>query len=134
MDGLELPDPLTGTVVLGAGLTVVLVVLGAAVVGGVVDAVVALLPAVPWVPVEAPAGSLAGAVCAEAGPACSTRKRPARSAKDATHLRGLTTSILGWVLIGMQRPPRGLRAREMWTPRRDEGGLTRSRSLVQGTF
>ena len=100
IDGFELPDPLTGTVVLAVALTVVLVVLGAAVVGGVVDAVVALLPAVPWVPVEVPAGSEAGAVWAEAGPACSTRKRPARSAKDATHFSGLTTSILVLVLIG----------------------------------
>lgn len=95
MDGLELPDPPRGTVVLGAGAgaTVVLVVVGAAVVGGVVDAVVALVPEVPWVPGGAPA------VSAEAGPACSTRKRPARSAKDATHRRGRITSFLGWVLI-----------------------------------
>ena len=49
IDGLELPDPLTGTVVLGAGAgaTVVFVVLGAAVVGGVVDAVAPLLSPVP---------------------------------------------------------------------------------------
>jgi hypothetical protein len=46
-DGFELPDPLTGTVVLGVGATVVLVVFGAAVVGGVGATVVALLPVVP---------------------------------------------------------------------------------------
>ena len=56
-------------------------------------------------PVWAPAGGEAGAVWAEAGPAFSTRKSPARSAKDATHLRGLTTSFLGLLLIGLNRPP-----------------------------
>ena len=63
-DGFEPPLPLTATVVVGAGATVVLVVAGAAVVGGVVVATVpeAPLAAVPWAPVEAPAGSEAGAV------------------------------------------------------------------------
>lgn len=135
IDGLELPDPLTGTVVLGAGAgaTVVLVVLGAAVVGGVVDAVVALLGPVPWVPV-APAGALAGAVSAEAGPAASTRKRPARSARDATHLRGLTTSILGSELIGLQRPPRGLVCAGGVDPPQGRGRFNTPSRRSQGTF
>ena len=103
-DGFEPPDPLGGTVV-ATGFTVVLVLAGAAVVGGVVATVVGLLPAdVPEVPV-APSDPGAGAVWAEAGPACSTRKRPARSAKDATHRRGLTTSFLEPVLIGLRGPP-----------------------------
>lgn len=47
IDGLELPDPLTGTVVLGVDATVVLVVLWAAVVGVVAGAtVVAVVPPV----------------------------------------------------------------------------------------
>jgi hypothetical protein len=98
--------------VAGAGATVVLVVAGAAVVGGVVVATVvagaALVAAplleVPWVP-WAPAGSEAGVVCADAGRALRTRNRPARRAKDAAHLRGLTTSILGLVLIVRNAPP-----------------------------
>jgi hypothetical protein len=101
-DSFEPPLPLGGTVVVGAGAgaTVVLVVAGAAVVGGVVVATGAgtLLADVPWVPV-APADPVAGAVSAEAALALRTRKRPARNAKDAAHLRGLTAPILGLVLI-----------------------------------
>jgi hypothetical protein len=101
IDGFEPPVPLTGTVVVGA-----IVVAGAAVVGVVVEttAGVVLATVVPWdwVP-AAPEG--AGAVSAEAGPAFSTRKRPARSAKAATHLRGRTSSFLGLLLIGLNRPP-----------------------------
>jgi hypothetical protein len=103
-DTIELPLPV-GTVVVGAGATVVLTA-GAAVVGGLDGATVVAVAAVPWVPVWVPAGGEAGAVSAEADPVCSTRKRPARSAKDATHLRGLTTSFLGLVLIGLDEPPR----------------------------
>ena len=97
-DGLDPPVPV-GTVVVGAAVA------GAAVVGGVAGATVVtgLLPEVPWDWV--PAAGAAGAVSAEAGPAFSTRKRPARSAKDATHLRGLTTSFLVLELIGLNRPP-----------------------------
>ena len=109
-DGFDPPLPVVATVVVGAA-TVVLVAAGAAVVGGVVPTV-ALLGAVPWVPVEVPAGAGAGAVWAEAGRAFRTRKRPARSAKDAAHLRGRTTSILVWVLIGPGRPPCLDRGRE----------------------
>jgi hypothetical protein len=106
-DGLDPPLPLAGTVVVGAGATVVPVVAGAAVVGGVAGATVvagALLAAVPWVPL-APADPVVGAVSAEAALALRTRKRPARSAKDAAHLRGLTASILGLVLIRLNEPP-----------------------------
>ncbi|MDQ4067948.1 MAG: hypothetical protein M3203_00475 [Actinomycetota bacterium] len=96
-DGFELPPPVEGTVVLTAGATVVA---GAAVAGGVVVAG-ALLAAVPWVPVEVPAGSEAGeAVSAAAGPAFRTRNIPARSAKAAAHLRGFTASGLALVLMG----------------------------------
>jgi hypothetical protein len=104
--GLDPPLPPGGAVVVGAGATVTLVVAGATVVGGVVVATVVTgtLLAVPWVP-WAPAGADAGAVWAEAGPACRTRNRPARSARDAAHLRGLTTSILGLVLIALTGPP-----------------------------
>ncbi len=83
-----------------AGATVVGEVAGATVVTGLAWA---LLVDVPWDWV--PAGAEAGAVSAEAGPAFSTRKSPARSAKDATHLRGLTTSFLVLELIGLNRPP-----------------------------
>lgn len=87
--------------VVGAGWTGA-VVAGAAVVGVVVAGT--LLAVVPWDWVPAvPEG--AGAVCAEAGRAFSTRKRPARSAKAATHLRGRTSSDLGLLLIGLNRPP-----------------------------
>ena len=105
-DGFEPPLPLGGTVVAGAGATVALVVAGAAVVGGVAVATGAgaLLATVPWVPV-APADAEVGAVSAEAGWLFRTRKRPARSAKDAAHLRGLTASILGLVLIRLNEPP-----------------------------
>jgi hypothetical protein len=102
IDGFEPPDPLTGTVVLGTALTVVLVVgatvpLGASVeFPGELSAAGAL---VPWAPVEEPAGDVAGAASAEAGPEPTSRKSPARSAKDAAHLRGLTTSFLGLELI-----------------------------------
>jgi hypothetical protein len=108
MLGFEPPDPLTGTVVV-TGLTVLGVVAGGAVVGGVLAGTVvagaatvvgAVLPGVPWVPSEAP-----GAAWAEAGRAPRSRKSPARSAKDATHLRGLTASLLGLVLIWLDRPP-----------------------------
>jgi hypothetical protein len=92
-DGLEPPVPV-GTVVVGAAVA------GAAVVGVVVTG---LAVEVPWDWV--PAAVVAGAVSAEAGPAFRTRKRPARSAKDATHLRGLTTSFLVLALIGLNRPP-----------------------------
>jgi hypothetical protein len=100
-----------GTVVVGAGAAVA----GAAVVGAGAGAtaplwgplgptvVTGLAVDVPWDWV--PAAVEAGAVSAEAGPACSTRKRPARSAKDAAHLRGLTTSFLVLALIGLNRPP-----------------------------
>ena len=95
-DGLDPPLPV-GTVVVGAAVAVA----GAAVVGVVVGATVvtglAVVAEVPWDWV--PAAVEAGAVSAEAGPAFSTRKRPARSAKDATHLRGLTTSFLVLELI-----------------------------------
>lgn len=103
-DGLDPPLPV-GTVVVGAAVAVA----GAAVVGVVAGATVvtglasALLVEVPWDWV--PAAVEAGAVSAEAGPAFSTKKRPARSAKDATHLRGLTTSFLVLALIGLNRPP-----------------------------
>ena len=96
-DGFEPPPPLTGTVVVGAGWAAV--VAGAAVVGGAGATVVGVLATVPWDWVPAAAG--AGAVCAEAGRAFSTRKSPARSAKAATHLRGRTSSILGLLLIGL---------------------------------
>jgi hypothetical protein len=101
-DGFELPLPLGATVVVGAGT----VVAGAAVVGGVVVATVpeAPLAAVPWAPVEVPAGD-AGAVSAEAAEAFRTRKSPARSAKEAAHLRGFTPSNLVPVLIGSNGPP-----------------------------
>ncbi|HET7721432.1 MAG TPA: hypothetical protein VFK43_15805, partial [Acidimicrobiales bacterium] len=93
-DGFDPPVPV-GTVVVGAAVAVA----GAAVVGVVAGAtVVTGLAVVPWDWV--PAAVVAGAVSAEAGPAFSTRKRPARSAKDATHLRGLTTSFLVLELIG----------------------------------
>ena len=103
-DGLDPPVPV-GTVVVGAafavaGAAVVGVVAGATVVTGLASA---LLVEVPWDWV--PAAVVAGAVSAEAGPELSTRKRPARSAKDATHLRGLTTSFLVLALIGLNRPP-----------------------------
>jgi hypothetical protein len=102
IDGFEPPVPMSGTVV-GVGATVVA---GAAVVGGAAGAaVVGVLAVVPWLPVWVAAGGEAGAVSAEAGRAFSTRRRPARSAKDATHLRGLTTSILVLVLIGRNGPP-----------------------------
>ncbi|MFN2503534.1 MAG: hypothetical protein ABR540_04760 [Acidimicrobiales bacterium] len=109
-DGLDPPLPV-GTVVVGAavavaGAAVVGVVAGATVVTGlavVASLVAALLLEVPWDWVPAAVG--AGAVSAEAGPAFSTRKRPARSAKDATHLRGLTASFLVLELIGLNRPP-----------------------------
>jgi hypothetical protein len=114
-EGFDPPLPV-GTVVVGAGAAVA----GAAVVGVAAGATVvtglaaALLVEVPWDWV--PAAVVAGAVSAEAGPECSTRKRPARSAKDATHLRGRTTSILVLALIGLNRPPSsGLRARRSWT-------------------
>ena len=112
-DGFELPLPLGATVVVGAGATVVLVA-GAAVVGGVVVATVpeAPLAAVPWAP-EVPAGSEAGAVWAEAAWAFKTRKSPARSAKEAAHLRGFTPSNLVPVLIGSNGPP--------WLPACAEG-------------
>jgi hypothetical protein len=100
-DGLDPPVPV-GTVVVGAavaGAAVVGVVAGATVVG----LAVAALPEVPWDWV--PAAGAAGAVSAEAGPAFSTRKSPARSAKDATHLRGRTTSFLVLELIGLNGPP-----------------------------
>ena len=72
---------------------------GAAVVGVVVAGTL-LAVVVPWDWVPAvPEG--AGAVCAEAGRAFSTRKRPARSAKAATHLRGRTSSFLRLLLIGL---------------------------------
>ena len=77
-----------------AGATVVGEAAGATVVTGLAWA---LLVDVPWDWV--PAGAGAGAVSAEAGPAFSTRKRPARSAKAATHLRGRTSSFLGLLLI-----------------------------------
>ena len=100
-DGLDPPVP-EGTVVVGAGATVVA---DAAVGGEVAGATVVtgLASEVPWDWV--PAGAGAGAVSADAGRAFSTRKRPARSAKDATHLRGLTTSFLVLALIGLNRPP-----------------------------
>lgn len=105
IDGLDPPDP-EGTVVVGAAVAVA----GAAVVAGVVGATVVtglavppLLPDVPWDWVPAAEG--AGAVSAEAGPELSTRNSPARSAKDATHLRGLTASFLVLELIGLNRPP-----------------------------
>ena len=99
-DGWDPPLPM-GTVVVGAGAAVA----GAAVVGVVAGATVVtgLAVEVPWDWV--PAAVVAGAVSAEAGPAFRTRKRPARSAKDATHLRGLTTSFLVLALIGLNRPP-----------------------------
>ena len=98
-DGLEPPVPV-GTVVVGAAVAVA----GAAVVGVAGATVVTgLAVEVPWDWV--PAAVVAGAVSAEAGPAFRTRKRPARSAKDATHLRGLTTSFLVLALIGLNRPP-----------------------------
>ena len=106
-DGFEPPPPLTGTVVVGAGWAAV-VAAGAAVVGGVVVATGTLLAVVPCVAVPwdwVPAAAGAGTVCAEAGRAFSTRKSPARSAKAATHLRGRTSSILGLLLIGLNRPP-----------------------------
>jgi hypothetical protein len=101
-DGLEPPVPV-GTVVVGAavaGAAVVGVVAGATVVTGLAAAVGVEVPW-DWVP----AAVVAGAVSAEAGPAFRTRKRPARSAKDATHLRGLTTSFLVLALIGLNWPP-----------------------------
>jgi hypothetical protein len=102
-DGLDPPLPV-GAVVVGAGAVagaaVVAVVAGAAVVTGLT---VPSLPEVPWDWVPAAVG--AGTASAEAGRAFSTRKRPARSAKDATHLRGLTTSFLVLELIGLNRPP-----------------------------
>jgi hypothetical protein len=102
-DGLELPVPLAGTVVDGAGATVVA---GAAVVGGVVVATVvgALPAAVPWV-LEVPADPEVGAVSAEAGASLSSRKSPDRSAKAAAHRRGLAPSFLALVLIGLNGPP-----------------------------
>jgi len=112
MLGLEPPPPLTGPVA-AAGWAVVLVaaagadgagagtgVAGAALLPLTGTAVVTVAPDVPWEPVEAP-----GAVSAEAGRAPRSRKRPARSAKDAAHLRGLTASLLGLVLIWLDRPP-----------------------------
>ena len=96
-----------GTVVVGAvavaGAAVVGVVAGATVVTGLAVVGAMVLLGVPWDWV--PAAVVAGAVSAEAGPACSTRKRPARSAKDKAHLRGLTTSFLVLELIGLNRPP-----------------------------
>lgn len=102
-DGFDPPLPV-GTVVVGAGAAVA----GAAVVGVVAGATVvtglaSVLLEVPWDWV--PAGAGAGAVSAEAAWALSNKRRPARSAKDATHLRGRTTSILLLALIGLNRPP-----------------------------
>jgi hypothetical protein len=108
IDGFEPPLPTEGAVVVGAAATVVAVVAvaGAVVVGVVAGAtVVTVVPLVPWVAVWLPAGDEAGAVSAEADRAFSTRTSPARSMSDATHLRGLTTSILRLVLIGRNRPP-----------------------------
>jgi hypothetical protein len=104
---------------------------GAAVVGGVAGATVvtglavaaSLLVGVPWDWV--PAAVVAGAVSAEAGPAFSTRKRPARSAKDATHLRGLTTSFLVLELIGLNGPPSWAASAGSLDRRRDEGSKPR---------
>jgi hypothetical protein len=103
MLGFEPPLPPGATVVEVTGLTVVVVVAAAgAVVVGVVGVVVAgatvvalaSLACVPWELVGAPE-----AASAEAGRAPRSRKRPARSAKDAAHLRGRTTSLLGLELI-----------------------------------
>jgi hypothetical protein len=110
-DGFDPPVP-TGTVVVGAGAAVA----GATVVGEVAGAtVVGLAVCVPWdwVPV--------GAVSAEAALALRTRKRPASRAKDATHLRGRTTSILLLALIGLNRPPCSGCECEGQRLRRDEG-------------
>ncbi|HJV08211.1 MAG TPA: hypothetical protein VJ653_00960 [Acidimicrobiales bacterium] len=120
-DGFDPPLPLSGTVVVGAGWAAV-VVAGAAVVGVVAGATVVgvVLATVPWdwVP-AAPEGP--GAACAEAGPACSTRKSPARSAKAAAHRRGFTTSsILLLLLIRAEPTALGrLRARRPWGRCRD---------------
>jgi hypothetical protein len=127
IEGFEPPVPPKGTVVLVTGLTVVLVVAGT-VVAVAVGAAGATVVAVPWAP-EAPAGGEAGAVSAEAGPEPRNRKTPARSAKDAAHLRGLTTSFLGLELICWERPlvVRAcvvLRARRPKHHRRDGGFLT----------
>jgi len=119
IEGFDDPPP-WGTEVV-TGLTVVLVVAGAAVLllagaavllvvadgavvlltGATVLVVTPVPPDVPWAPVVlAPAGGEAGAASsAEAGRAPRSRKSPARSAKDAAHLRGLTTSISGLVHI-----------------------------------
>jgi hypothetical protein len=116
MLGFEPPLP-PGATVVETGLAMVVVVAAAgAVVGGVVlgtvvagaTVVLASPPAVPWVLVGAPE-----AAWAEAGRAPRSRKRPARSAKDAAHLRGRTTSLLGLELICPDRRPSvWLRARE----------------------
>jgi hypothetical protein len=116
MLGFEPPLP-PGATVVETGVTVLVVVAATgAVVGGVVvgtvvagaTVVLAALPAVPWVLVGAPE-----AAWAEAGRAPRSRKRPARSAKDAAHLRGRTTSLLGLELIRPDRRPSvWLRARE----------------------
>ena len=138
-DGLEPPLPLGGTVVAGAGATVVLVVAGAAVVGGVAVATGAgaLLATVPWVPL-APADPVVGAVSAEAGWLFRTRKRPARSAKDAAHLRGLTASILGGVLIRLNEPPQLTGCAGGVTPPQGRGRFntvpTRAASIVLARF
>lgn len=101
-DGLDPPVPV-GTVVVGAGAVAGATVVGAAAGATVVTGLAVALLEVPWDWVPAAAG--AGTASAEAGRAFSTRKRPARSAKDATHLRGLTTSFLVLELIGLNRPP-----------------------------
>ena len=121
-DGFEPPLPPWGTVVLVTG-AVVLVVAGASVVVGATAVfTVVLVTAVPWAPGAdgASAGDVAGAASAEAGPEPKSKKRPARSAKDATHLRGLTTSFLGLVLI-------------CWTDRLCQGWVRGERNSSAGT-
>jgi len=123
-DGVELPVPIEGTVVLVTGLTVVLVVGAAVVLTGTP------VTGVPWTPAEAgaSAGGVAGAASAEAGPEPRSRKSPARSAKDAAHRRGLTTSIFGLALIcpdyGLSWACLWLGTRRAKRLRRDKGFLT----------
>jgi len=135
-DGVELPVPIEGTVVLVTGLTVVLVVgsvlvLGAVpVVGATVVLTGTLVTVAPWTPAEAgaSAGGVAGAASADAGPEPRSRKSPARSAKDAAHRRGLTTSIFGLALIcpdyGLSWACLWLGTRRAKRLRRDKGFLT----------
>jgi len=120
-EGLEPPLPPRGAALLVAGATVV----DGAVVLGVTGGVVVLVAPVPWTPDAAGAlVDVADGASAEAGRAPRSKRSPARSAKDATHLRGLTTSILGLLLKCWDRPPSPGLDRGVENRRRDVGFLT----------